>query len=922
MLKSSKSMISSTHDQLLNVIYKIKNCYQHHKWYFDDLFSRCNNIKKQKRRSPNARRNNKNKPKTKYLNSNNSVISSNDDNSNINITTAANNIPNQCYCANFNVDWSRVNLKKYLRHIWFYFQKNFNNIQLVIVIFLLALITTTAHSIDTQEKPHGIKLKMKTTTSPSLLDASHNAVTSPTSRAIMPCYHFPNSLQTKAGTNSNLKFKPNICHNIRHIFNRHRTAHRNHIMKNNEVNIVNKTNYSNKQLKLNSISNRNQNPIHFHHYQHNDNQKQHHNQDDSSVIMIDKQIQNLNSNTNIIKFKNNINKNNPTKENTEDPSKNNNLNLNKFLQHIRTNNYANKNNNNYNNNINSNNFSNDKLTFLANVNTLKEDANDVINDQVVNDEHIEINNNTYTSLNLLPPVTTIITSSQTFNNDDHDNSLLQTIEHNTDHHLQQQHMDHIKLMKLVMDGLGLKKAPNMKTANISQEEYVTKYREYLQRVHTRKRRELRDVLGEYDENILRPLEIFSIVSSSASMEQEHFITTRKKRDTRVYKNNKENIDDDFDNDNDDYDDGDKKQSLEERVKNILLLKKKYQKPRSTNKQRDERKTNIRLMFALKPEFLNLSSSDIEEANIRLVLIHSPILAIRNSKSKKQTHTKPKNNSCSSSKNEGQKKLHQMNTLNLKLYFISRAGKRVWLDGRKIDIHVDLTKPDETHTQWLQFDVSKAVKTAIDDKRLQHVVLELQCDNCKRIGARILNDAYNTVADALADDPYTEGHQLMPVLNIIGHFDQSQRSMRPHKHDSQQRDTNEEATTQHHYHHQTYNNKNRYNRRTNCYKANQRCCRHSMEVTFKEIKGFEFIIQPKVFDAGYCHGRCPPRYNPAHHHAMLQSLIWKQNHHKAPRPCCAPSKLVELEGLHVDEKDSEKLKISTWSDMKVVECACS
>ncbi|EDV90936.1 GH23994 [Drosophila grimshawi] len=91
---------------------------------------------------------------------------------------------------------------------------------------------------------------------------------------------------------------------------------------------------------------------------------------------------------------------------------------------------------------------------------------------------------------------------------------------------------------------------------------------------------------------------------------------------------------------------------------------------------------------------------------------------------------------------------------------------------------------------------------------------------------------------------------------------------------------------------------------------------------KDIKGFEFIIHPKTFDAGYCRGRCPPRHNPAHHHALLQSLMWQQDHNSVPRPCCAPSKLTELEILHFDEEHTDKLKISTWSDMQVVECACS
>ncbi|XP_066599575.1 bone morphogenetic protein 4 [Prorops nasuta] len=112
------------------------------------------------------------------------------------------------------------------------------------------------------------------------------------------------------------------------------------------------------------------------------------------------------------------------------------------------------------------------------------------------------------------------------------------------------------------------------------------------------------------------------------------------------------------------------------------------------------------------------------------------------------------------------------------------------------------------------------------------------------------------------------------------------------------------------------------RRTECKGDNKKCCRHEMNVIFKDLKGFEFIIQPKTFDAGYCKGRCPPRYNPAHHHALLQSLIWKEDRRKAPRPCCAPSKLAELEILYFDENDPTKLKVSNWKNMKVLECACS
>lgn len=104
--------------------------------------------------------------------------------------------------------------------------------------------------------------------------------------------------------------------------------------------------------------------------------------------------------------------------------------------------------------------------------------------------------------------------------------------------------------------------------------------------------------------------------------------------------------------------------------------------------------------------------------------------------------------------------------------------------------------------------------------------------------------------------------------------------------------------------------------------NKKCCRHELKVMFKDLKGFEFIVYPKDFDAGYCKGRCPPRYNPAHHHALLQSLLWKEDRKRVPKPCCAPSKLDQLMIVYFDENDSTQLKVSYWKNMQVLECACS
>ncbi|EFN79947.1 Bone morphogenetic protein 6, partial [Harpegnathos saltator] len=104
--------------------------------------------------------------------------------------------------------------------------------------------------------------------------------------------------------------------------------------------------------------------------------------------------------------------------------------------------------------------------------------------------------------------------------------------------------------------------------------------------------------------------------------------------------------------------------------------------------------------------------------------------------------------------------------------------------------------------------------------------------------------------------------------------------------------------------------------------NKRCCRHEMTVKFKDLDGFDFIVYPRSFDAGYCKGRCPPLYNPAHHHALLQSLLWKEDRKRVPKPCCAPSKLNQLMVVYFDEKQPTQLQVSYWHNITVEECACS
>ena len=218
--------------------------------------------------------------------------------------------------------------------------------------------------------------------------------------------------------------------------------------------------------------------------------------------------------------------------------------------------------------------------------------------------------------------------------------------------------------------------------------------------------------------------------------------------------------------------------------------------------------------------------------------------------------------------------NKMGILHILVYEAAPGTSRRLISRRRLDM-------DESQApRWVEFDLTETVSSWIEEDA-RDVCLQLQFVHK---GIPVWRSFFS------------------PVLNVFTLEDRSRTRNRRGAHD--------QLISLH------------KGRRTECRGDSKKCCRHQMNVIFKDLKGFEFIIQPKTFDAGYCKGRCPPRYNPAHHHALLQSLIWKEDRRKAPRPCCAPSKLAELEILYFDENDPTKLKVSNWKNMKVLECACS
>lgn len=219
-----------------------------------------------------------------------------------------------------------------------------------------------------------------------------------------------------------------------------------------------------------------------------------------------------------------------------------------------------------------------------------------------------------------------------------------------------------------------------------------------------------------------------------------------------------------------------------------------------------------------------------------------------------------------------------------VYQVVKGKQRTRLVDER-DVHLAVGAP-----KWCEFDVTSAVRSWIEDNE-PNLGLELHCPECNRRGQAFL-----------ADD--THFQYRSPVINALLTFGSGTVSIGRDKRSTEQMIFYEK------------------NRLTDCHvKNSKRCCRHKMDFDLSQLN-LDFIIQPKKFDGGICKGRCPPHYNMAHNHAVLQSLMWKKNKNLTPRVCCAPSKLQHLEILAVDEDDPTKLTVKTWENMVVLECACS
>lgn len=206
-------------------------------------------------------------------------------------------------------------------------------------------------------------------------------------------------------------------------------------------------------------------------------------------------------------------------------------------------------------------------------------------------------------------------------------------------------------------------------------------------------------------------------------------------------------------------------------------------------------------------------------------------------------------------------------------------------------------------KWIPLDLTSVVNEWLQ-KDEQSLSIDLYCENCAQHGLRIVNQS--------PDDDDLGSTRNNPTLNIIGSVVRTKRrtGVPQRKKVEKLGEIKDYTVTK--------------PKKTFCkQKGEKRCCRHRWVIDFKELGGYDYIIEPRKFDAGYCDGTCAFRENVANNHAFFQSLARNHSQHShVPNVCCAPTRFVDMEILHVDELDHTKLKVTTMKKMKAMRCSCT
>lgn len=279
------------------------------------------------------------------------------------------------------------------------------------------------------------------------------------------------------------------------------------------------------------------------------------------------------------------------------------------------------------------------------------------------------------------------------------------------------------------------------------------------------------------------------------------------------------------------------------------------------------------------------------------------LVLKSTSSKSHPHLRHHQQQSNSHSHKNRKDNNQnSNSIRLHVYeHESDSQTRVLLLQKDIKLPFnsnDYEKSKISYNQWIQLDVTSIVRTWLqgEDKVLS---IDIYCEMCSKYGINIVNKR---------DGSNEASQKNNPALNVIGAVVRQKRKTTQEK---QQQTTKK-------------NKKDRKHKKTFCrHDGEKKCCRHKWIIDFKEMGGYEHIIHPRHFDAGFCEGTCPFRHNTGNNHAYFQSLAHHQlGKENVPNVCCAPTRLMDLEVLHLDEEDPTKLKVTTMKKMQAMRCSCT
>ncbi|KAG5670219.1 hypothetical protein PVAND_000497 [Polypedilum vanderplanki] len=421
-----------------------------------------------------------------------------------------------------------------------------------------------------------------------------------------------------------------------------------------------------------------------------------------------------------------------------------------------------------------------------------------------------------------------------------------------------------ELEQHIMNGLNMKRKPDANLASISQEEFFTKYNEYLSKVNYRIKRSAK-LYGDDITNIVfdDDNEFKKIFAFKHSNQSNVLGSQRKRRSTR---------EEDITSLAFEIEDKSDLPTVIEQATLSIFLTNDYDHATSTHPPATETESHL--------EYDDSSSSGSDLSPKKLTI--KP-----NSKSHHlRHHNHHHRNKIHINKNS-------QAILKLHVYQTNSHEGRTFLFTKDLTISPN---SDDTHiafSKWIQLDLTSVVRTWLQGNE-KTFNIDIYCEMCSKYGISIINEGTS------------QNNNGNPALNVIGAIVRTKRKIQNRKKKGDGKKQNQK------------------HKKTHCrHNGESKCCRHEWTIDFKELGGYDYIISPRHFDAGYCDGMCPFRHNMGSNHAYFQSLAHHQlKKENVPNVCCAPTKLQDLEVLHIDENDHTKLKVTTMKKMMAMKCSCT